>query len=276
MKTDALPPDDDTVIWRYMDLARFVSTLSTGRLWFAKMATLRDDPYEGFSKVLGFKVPIGDNSPKLITQETGDGKRTNVSVGQMMEGISQGSTRIVENAQNHLYVNSWCLGELESMAMWEIYGSQGTGVAVKSSIARYIRAARFEVPAQQYTFGEVTYHDNLDSAVALQLDFRESVPAPGFGLWGKLLTTAMHKRSCFQHEREWRAVMYQDDFPEVSGLCGDFDLGQLVSAVHVGPRAQSFVVDAVSSLMSKFELAKPVIASPLLSSPQRNRAAAKG
>ena len=43
--------DDDTVIWRYMDLARFVWTLSTGGLWFAKATTLRDDPWEAFGKV---------------------------------------------------------------------------------------------------------------------------------------------------------------------------------------------------------------------------------
>ena len=135
MKTDALNPDDDRVIWRYMDLARFVSTLLTGRLWFAKMATLRDDPYEGFSKALGFQAPVGDKGPKWITRETGEGKRTIISV--------------------------------------------------------------------------------------------------------------------------------------------DFDLEQLVSAVHVGPRAHGLVVDAVSSLMSKFEFDKPVIASPLLSSPPKNRVAVK-
>ena len=39
---------DVTAIWRYTDLPRFVSLLSTGRLWFAKAATLRDDPWEGF------------------------------------------------------------------------------------------------------------------------------------------------------------------------------------------------------------------------------------
>ena len=39
---------DATEIWRYMDLPRSVSLLSTGRLWFAKAATLRDDPWEGF------------------------------------------------------------------------------------------------------------------------------------------------------------------------------------------------------------------------------------
>jgi hypothetical protein len=46
--------------------------------------------------------------------------------------ISRMSAQIVEAAGEHLYVNSWCLGESESIAMWQIYGSLGFGVAVKS------------------------------------------------------------------------------------------------------------------------------------------------
>jgi hypothetical protein len=62
---------DETTIWRYMDLPRFVSILWSGGLWFAKASTLRDDPYEGFGKAEYFKVPAADDSPKLIVQEAG-------------------------------------------------------------------------------------------------------------------------------------------------------------------------------------------------------------
>jgi hypothetical protein len=56
-----------------------------------------------------------------------------ISVAEMGANISKMSTQIVEDASEHLYVNPWCLGESESMAMWQIYGSLGLGVAVKSS-----------------------------------------------------------------------------------------------------------------------------------------------
>ena len=42
---------DDTTIWRYMDLPKFLSLLVTGRLWFAKAAQFKDDPWEGFCQV---------------------------------------------------------------------------------------------------------------------------------------------------------------------------------------------------------------------------------
>jgi hypothetical protein len=39
---------DDTVIWRYMDLSKFLWTLARSSLYFASIAQLAsDDPYEG-------------------------------------------------------------------------------------------------------------------------------------------------------------------------------------------------------------------------------------
>jgi hypothetical protein len=70
---------DDRTIWRYMDLPRLVSMLSTGGLWFAKAATLRDDPYEGFCKAIPREIPSEDDGPKCIVRETPDGRRTPVS-----------------------------------------------------------------------------------------------------------------------------------------------------------------------------------------------------
>ncbi len=89
-----------------MDLPRFVSILSTGTLWFAKAATLRDDPYEGFGKAISFKAPSSDGSPKWITHTDPDGKKTKMSKLEMMANVSQMSAKIFENAQDHLYVNS--------------------------------------------------------------------------------------------------------------------------------------------------------------------------
>ena len=63
MEADPTPAEngasDGRVIWRYMDLPRFVSMLSTGRLWFAKAATLLDDPWEGFGVAKRLKLSTG-------------------------------------------------------------------------------------------------------------------------------------------------------------------------------------------------------------------------
>ena len=124
--------------------------------------------------------------------------------------------------------------------MWQIYGSLGFGVALKSSVEQYKTAARFEVDPSHYIFGEVVYHPSLESSPDIQRDFRESTPMPGRGLWSEILKLGVHET---------------------------FDLEQLISAVYVGPRAEGFVVEAVSSIMEKFLLKKPLMPSLLLSSP---------
>jgi DUF2971 family protein len=185
----------------------------------------------------------------------------------MIAQTSQISADIIENARDHLYVSSWCLDTSESMAMWQIYGSLGFGVAVKSSVHQFKRAAKFAVDSSHYMFGEVIYHDRLESAPDIQRDFSTAVPPPGSSLRSEVLKLGLHKRSCFHYENEWRAVMYQDARPEISGVHEVFDLEQLISAVYVGPRAEAFVVDVVSSIMNKFQLHKPLEKSLLLSSP---------
>ena len=272
MELDTLPAEtvtrDETVIWRYMDLPRFVSTLSTGRLWFAKATTLRDDPWEGFGKAERLTPPSAGESPKLEQEAPGGGRTRIISLPQMLAKFSQMSAEFIENAPDHLYVNSWCLDASESMAMWQIYGSLGFGVALKSSVEQYKLAARFEVDPSHYIFGEVIYHPSLESAPDIQRDFRESIPM-GRGLWSEILKLGLHKRACYWYEHEWRAVLYQDHRPEIAGVHEAFGLDQLISAVYVGPRAEGFVVEAVSSIMDKFLLRKPVKRSLLLSSPPK-------
>lgn len=263
---------EDFTIWRYMDLPRFVSILATGGLWFAKAATLRDDPYEGFGKAARLSVPPGYDAPKWIVRKMPDGNTSQISPMQMMADLSDNAAEVCESAREHLYVNSWCLGESESMAMWQIYGSLGFGVALKSSVKQYQRAAKFEVNSSQYASGKVEYHDNLDSSPDIQRDFRRHIPL-GSGLWSEVLQLGLHKRSCYKYENEWRAALYQDQRPQIEGIQVLFDLDQLISSVYVGPRAEAFIGDVVSSVMDKFLLRKPLERSVLLRQPRTQRAA---
>jgi hypothetical protein len=243
------PPVKDTIgnatIWRYMDLPRFVSVLATGQLWFPKAATLRDDPYEGFC-----------NPPQRL-----DVQSATTGAQQLIAGVGKFAAESCMNARDHLYVNSWCLGP-ESMAMWKIYGSQSLGIAIKSSVDQYQRAARFNIPASHYAIGPVKYYNDLESSQDTQRDFRFSVPLSE-NLWNEVLKLAFNKRSCYEYETEWRAALYQDARPE-TGVAINFDLEELISAVYLGPRVEDFVFDAVLSMMDKFGLRKPLQRSVLL------------
>jgi hypothetical protein len=262
----------ETPIWRYMDIPKFVAMLASKTQWFAK-AALFEDGYEGFCRVSPREMPLNDPLARCITGTTGEGATELISLTQMLVDVSKRSTAYFENAREHLYANSWCLAD-ESMAMWQIYGSAGCGIALRSSIGRYRRAAKFNVREEQFAFDMVEYDIDPGLNPGLKFDFREGpVPVPGFGVWERVLRIAFHKRKCFEYEREWRAALYQDARPECSGCNIEFDLNELISAVYLGPRADNFLFDEVDSVMQKFELTKPLERSGLLQSPERTTAA---
>ena len=64
MEWNPTPPEhtveSDTVIWRYMDLPRFISMLSTS-LWFTRAADFRDDPFEGFCDARHREFPVDEH-----------------------------------------------------------------------------------------------------------------------------------------------------------------------------------------------------------------------
>src|ERR1022692_844370 len=162
MDIETTPPkeatEEDTAIWRYMDLPKFISMLATKTLWFAKAATL-EDAYEGFCLVRAPDIPVDEHGPRWLTKSGLSEIRENITLGRMVAELGKAAADYLEDAREHLYVNSWCLAD-ESMAMWEIYGSIGRGIAVRSSLRRYELAGTFTTP-YLFDFGKVSYHDDI-------------------------------------------------------------------------------------------------------------------
>ena len=247
--------------------------LASKSLWFAKAAQLHDDPYEGFCLVTERDAPLDEYGPRWVSDVSIPEKAAPISVERMVAEFSHMSAEYLRSAREHLYVNSWCLAD-ESMAMWQIYGSSGRGIAVKSSVGQYRRAVRLSVKASQFATDKVQYQADLTESSDVQFDFRHgSVPVPGFGVWECILKLAFNKRICFEYEKEWRGALYQDNRQE-PGCNIEFDLDELISAVYIGPRAEEFFFDVVSSVMEKFQLRKPLEKSALLQLPPRKRGAA--
>jgi hypothetical protein len=259
---------DDTPIWRYMDLSRFISMLSSQTLWYAKAATLDDDAWEGFCRIRVPDIPHDEYGPTLLLHGPSDGKPRTISQARFAAELGYIAAEYFDSAREHLYVNSWCLAD-ESMAMWQIYGSAGRGVAIRSSVGRFRRAGVFQARTEQFAFGRVEYHADLASVAALGIDLqRGPIPMPGLGVWERVLAMAFHKRTCFEYEREWRAALYQDLRPE-PGVNIEFDLNELLDEVVVGPRAEPFLADALDAVTGKFGLRKKLRRSTLLLPPAR-------
>jgi hypothetical protein len=126
-------PEEDTPIWRYMDLAKFVSMLENQGLWFTKASELKDNPYEGFCIAQPIAIPKTESNPQLYRFKDSKGKTHSIPVEKALAALRERSAKICGNAREYLYVNSWCYGS-ESMAMWQIYGAPGSGMAIRSTV----------------------------------------------------------------------------------------------------------------------------------------------
>lgn len=145
-----LPPDD-TVLWRYMDLAKFMLLLDKRSLWFARLDQF-EDPLEGtFTDAeLEHLRSLDSANPRLPSLISG--------------GYIQGTKQMRGTA----YVNCWRAGQTESMAMWDLYGKGGAVIAVKTTVAS-LKDAISASPLRTF-LGEVTYVDwNVARSIATPL-----------------------------------------------------------------------------------------------------------
>jgi hypothetical protein len=226
-------PPDETPIWRYMDLPKFVSVLSTSSLFFVRADRL-DDPFEGSLP----RATREDFAEWLRQQRFDDGAATPDQVlGTFMRHLQQ--------MRRYTLINSWIQGANESDGMWRLYGGS-QGVAIRTTIGALKDALRCDVGVY---IGRVKYVD-YDTAV---------IPL------GNTFWPYTHKRLGFRHEEEVRAVAvvtppaidgvfdYSTDICEV-GQSVQVELQSLIEAVAVPPFAPGWFRDAVQDLVNRYGL----------------------
>jgi hypothetical protein len=256
------PLPEETPIWRYMDLQRFVTILVSGALRFTKAAEFGDDPWEGFCKVI---IPS-----TAIPEKLEDGTVHLQSVEQLLASFARHDAKYLDNARQHLYVNSWSMCA-DSMAMWKIYGANGKGLAILSSVGRCTNALSLDLTPDHYRFGCVQYDGDILNSPKILVDFSRSSPLPGPELRKQVTSKGFLKRSCYLFEEEWRGALYQEVRPNDTGVDIPCVLDTLIEAVVVGPNSDLFLVGVIEDLMGKFGIEKAVSRSTLLQAPPDGR-----
>jgi|GEM_PF-757961 len=217
--TDA---DSDTVIWRYMDLGKFLSLVQNSQLWLSHRSTFKD-PYEGrYSKPIaeeiqqerwGIDEPNDEDSAYFSDQNTED------------------------------YVSCWNMKQSQSAALWDVYTEGDNGVAIKSTVGALKEAIDWfpeSKVAYQLQFGKVTYHTTGEEPR---------------GHYAPIFT----KRDIFDFENEYRIVLTSFDslddveidgvkiIPEV-GIGVKIDPSILIDEVYISPSAGGYLRDVVERL----------------------------
>jgi len=230
------PDDPGATVWRYMDFTKYVAMLDEGGLFFVKLKDLaKGDPFEG----------------SFLPSET--------------LRADSGAQVHAENAVREFLVNCWHMNEGESAAMWRLHLKSDEGIAIRSTFCRLQTVMRNgRVRQGTGTRGPV----NGGVGLVKYLDY----DTEGFDGKANLFQGVLHKRKCFEHEHEVRAVVVCDSgylYTVPSGAVLESDLNDLIQEVYVGPESPIWLEALVRSVSQKYGLKAPVTRSKLLEAPQR-------
>jgi hypothetical protein len=230
----ALP--SDLVIWRYLDLPKFLAMMNERGLFFARAETL-GDPLEG---------SLTDAN---IT-EVNDRYTSERFSSDEIQWFEKLRTQATTAGPKTAYVNCWHIGAHESMAMWQGYGGGPYGVAIRSQFGTFETVLPTEYDGNSIYIGRVNY-----------LDFeREKVPRPRH-----VFSALLCKSAPYAHESELRAVFVNPWTINAIGWLQGFTvpvaLSALVHEVVISPLAPSWFTDVVHSASRRFGYDWPVVQS---------------
>jgi len=216
-------------LWRYMDVSKFISLLSTRRLWFSRLDQL-GDPFEG--SIPRRLLPTFGVADVLADLFEGD-----VDVPSVRDRVIRDSNAAREARRHGAFVSCWHQNAHESAAMWKLYLKSDEGLAIRTTREALISA--LPVAEHAIEIHRVEY-----------LDFDADAPPQSERRWWLL------KRKSFEHEREVRAVLINDKARNHLGIAVPLaaPIDRLVLAVHVAPSTPEFFREAVQSICDAFGL----------------------
>jgi hypothetical protein len=234
------PKDPHVSVWKYMDLAKYVSMLEKKGLYFSRLDAL-NDPFEG--------------TPTKPTYE----RRKRLFPGN--ENTHRG------RKQN--YVSCWHMNEIESEAMWRLYADSGYAVAIKTTYYKLAQAlpTNFDPALHIGPFlGEIKY-----------IDFEVNDPPTdnGFHALMQKRRAFEHEREC--RAVLWRVGSQSQRAPPIDdsalldknpdGIDVDLRLDELIESVFVSPLAPAWFAETVAKLTETYKYSFPVHKSALLAKP---------
>ena len=159
--------------------------------------------------------------------------------------VRRATTRhTVEGMLPRIFVNCWHMNEDESDAMWKLYGMTGQAVAIQSTYARLRNWL-----SEKIYIGQIEYINYQ----------RDRMPE------GPFMHQVVRKRKAFEHERELRAVRFDEKstVPPQPGTWERGDLNSLIERVHLAPTSPEWQRDLMIDVCKKYDLTAEVVQSSL-------------
>ena len=223
-----LPEDPDTIIWKYLDLSKFLDLLLSKKLFMSRSDKF-EDQYEGT-----FSEPTFEEIRKL----------------------SKDKPDFLQYYKTHrekVAISSWHINEYESFAMWQIFTQNSEGLAIQSTIGRLQKAVEPEQNFKQY-IGEVNYIDYKKEYIPFDDMF--------FPFLFK------RKSFQYEREVRIITDVADSNIKLNDGLKINVDINQLIDKIYIHPKSENWykklVIQLVAQLGFDFEIEKSDLESDIL------------
>ncbi|GEC77878.1 hypothetical protein [Flavobacterium aquatile] len=223
-----LPENPDTIVWKYLDLSKFLDLLLSRKLFMSRSDKF-EDQYEGT-----FSEPTFEEIKKL-----------SVNNPEFLNYYKSHREKVV--------ISSWHINEYESFAMWQIFTQNSEGLAIQSTIGRLQKAMEVEKDFNQY-IGEVNYIDYKKEYIPFDDMF--------FPFLFK------RKSFQYEREVRIIADLSEQDIKINDGLKIEVDICQLIEKIYIHPKSENWykklVIELVDKLGFDFEIEKSDLESDIL------------
>ena len=158
----------DAVLWRYMDIGKYLDIITTEKMWFTRVSELRKtDPYEGTlteydenntTQILAAKDKATLRGIFIRCGEPGLANIVDQEPNKSIYWFQLVYLTKLPQVNMNAYTNSvscWHENQAESDAMWALYARRDAGIAIKSTISRVLTA--FDTTARSMYVAKVTY-----------------------------------------------------------------------------------------------------------------------
>ncbi len=223
-----LPENPDTIVWKYLDLSKFLDLLISKKLFLSRSDKF-EDQYEGT-----FSEPTFEEIKKL----------------------SENNPEFLDYYKSHrekVVVSSWHINEYESFAMWQIFTQNSEGLAIQSTLGRIQNALEDEKDIKQY-IGEVNYIDYKKEYIPFDDMF--------FPFLFK------RKSFQYEREVRIIADLSDQQIKINDGIKIDVNISELIEKIYIHPKSENWykklVIELVSKLGFDFEIEKSDLESDIL------------
>jgi hypothetical protein len=206
-----LPEDPDTIVWKYLDLSKFLDLLLSKKLFMSRSDKF-EDQYEGT-----FSEPTYEEIKKL-----------SINNPEFLSYYKSHREKVV--------VSSWHINEYESFAMWQIFTQNSEGLAIQSTIGRLQKAVNTEQKYEQY-IGEVNYIDYKKEYIPFDDVF--------FPFLFK------RKSFQYEREVRIISDISSSNIKINEGMKINVDINQLIERIYIHPKSENWYKNLVIQLMEQ-------------------------